>query len=293
MDKTELARLVTQEVLARIKGVPTSGDGPTCTLADVCSACGRCVIAREDAVRQFMHSGASRFSSSRGVGKVAEDLAQKIDHTLLKPEATEKQVEHLCTEAMEYGFYSVCVNPWCVPLCARTLRRSNVKVCTVIGFPLGATTPDTKAYETRNVIGEGAQECDMVINIGALKSGDYGLVERDIRGVVRAARSSTVVKVILETCLLTDEEKIKGCEIAKKAGADYVKTSTGFSTGGATAEDIALMRRTVGPEMGVKASGGVRSKEDAEKLVMAGATRIGASASVKIVSGKGASAGKY
>ena len=293
MDKTELARLVTQEVLARIRGVPASGEGPTCTMADICSGCGRCVIAREDAVRQFMHSGASRISASRGVGKVAEDLAQKIDHTLLKPEATEKLVENLCAEAMEYGFCSVCVNPWCVPLCARALRRSSVKVCTVIGFPLGATTPETKAYETRNVIGEGAQECDMVINIGALKSGDYGLVERDIRGVVRAARSSTVVKVILETCLLTDEEKVKGCEIAKKAGADYVKTSTGFSTGGATAEDIALMRRTVGPEMGVKASGGVRSREDAEKMVMAGATRIGASASVKIVSGKGTSAGKY
>ena len=169
MDKTELARLVTQEVLARIKGVPTSGDGPTCTLADVCSACGRCVIAREDAVRQFMHSGASRISASRGVGKVAEDLAQKIDHTLLKPDATEKQVKNLCAEAMEYGFCSVCVNPWFVPLCARALRRSGVKVCTVIGFPLGATTHETKAYETRNVIGEGAQECDMVINIGALK----------------------------------------------------------------------------------------------------------------------------
>ncbi|MCX6338657.1 MAG: deoxyribose-phosphate aldolase [Candidatus Aureabacteria bacterium] len=240
-----------------------------------------------------MHSGASRISASRGVGKVAEDLAQKIDHTLLKPDATEKQVKNLCAEAMEYGFCSVCVNPWCVPLCAKVLRRSGVKVCTVIGFPLGATTHETKAYETRNVIGEGAQECDMVINIGALKSGDYGLVERDIRGVVRAARSNTVVKVILETCLLTDEEKVRACEIAKKAGADYVKTSTGFSTGGATAEDIALMRRTVGPEMGVKASGGVRSKEDAENMVKAGATRIGASASVKIVSGKETGAEKY
>lgn len=293
MDKSELARLVTQEVLARIKGVPVSGDGPTCSVADICSACGRCVITREAAVRQFMSSGACRISASRGVGKVAGDLAQKIDHTLLKPEATEKQVENLCAEAVEYNFCSVCVNPWFVPLCAKLLRRSGVKVCTVIGFPLGATTPETKAYETRNVIGEGAEECDMVINVGALKSGDYGLVERDVRGVVRAARANTIVKVILETCLLTDEEKVKACEIAKKAGADYVKTSTGFSTGGATAEDIALMRKTVGPEMGVKASGGVRTKEDAENMVKAGATRIGASASVKIVSGKGGGGEKY
>lgn len=293
MDTTEIARLVTREVLARLKGVPVTGEAPTCTIADICSACGRCVIAREDTVRQFVRSGASRVSASRGVGKVAGDIAAMIDHTLLKPEATEAQIENLCREAVEYGFCSVCVNPWFVPLCARTLRRTPVKVCTVIGFPLGATTPETKAYETRDSVGEGAQECDMVINIGALKSGRYDFVERDIRGVVRAARPGTIVKVILETCLLSDEEKVKACEIAKKAGADYVKTSTGFSSGGATAEDIALMRRTVGSEMGVKASGGVRSREDAEKMVKAGATRIGASASVKIVSGKGPGAEKY
>jgi deoxyribose-phosphate aldolase len=293
MDTAELARIVTREVLARLKGVPASGEGPTCIMVDICSACGRCVSAREETVRQFMRSGASRISAARGVGKVADDLARTIDHTLLKPEATDAQVENLCREAMEYGFCSVCVNPWFVPLCARLLRRSSVKVCTVIDFPLGATTPETKAYETRDVIGEGAQECDMVINVGALKSRKYDLVERDVRGVVRAARPNTVVKVILETCLLTDEEKVKACEIAKRAGADYVKTSTGFSTGGATVEDIALMRRTVGAEMGVKASGGVRSREDAEKMVRAGATRIGASASIKIVSGRGASAEKY
>lgn len=293
MDTMELAQLVTREVLARLKGVPADGRGPTCTLADVCSACGRCVVTREDAVRQFIKSGATRISASGGVGKVADDLAQKIDHTLLKPEATEKQVEALCREAMEYHFCSVCVNPWFVPFCARLLRRSGVKVCTVIGFPLGATTAETKAFETREAIGEGAQECDMVLNIGALKSGDVALVERDVRGVVRAARQGTVVKVILETCLLTDEEKVTACQIAKKAGADYVKTSTGFSSGGATVEDIALMRKTVGPEMGVKASGGVRTKEDAEKMVKAGATRVGASASVKIVSGKGGGAEKY
>ncbi|MEI6633274.1 MAG: deoxyribose-phosphate aldolase [Chlamydiota bacterium] len=240
-----------------------------------------------------MSSGASRISASGGIGKVAGDLAGMIDHTLLKADATEKQVETLCREAAEYRFCSVCVNPWFVPLCAKLLRRTGVKVCTVIGFPLGASAPETKAYETRNAIGEGAQECDMVLNVGALKSGDYRLVEKDIRGVVRAAQGGTIVKVILETCLLTDAEKVKACEISKSAGADFVKTSTGFSTGGATAEDIALMRKTVGTEMGVKASGGVRSKEDAEKLVKAGATRLGASASIKIVSGKGGSGAAY
>jgi len=292
MDTEELARVVTREVLARLRGIPASGEGPTCSLADICSACGRCVTEREGDVREFMRRGAVRISAAKGIGKVADDLARAIDHTLLKPEATEAQVQNLCREAIEYGFCSVCVNPWFVPLCARILRRSGVKVCTVIGFPLGATTPETKAYETRNVIGEGAEECDMVINIGALKSGRDDFVERDIRGVVRAARPGTVVKVILETCLLTDEEKVKACLIAKRAGADYVKTSTGFSTGGATAEDIALMRKTVGSEMGVKASGGVRTREDAERMVKAGATRIGASASIKIVSGKGTAAGE-
>jgi len=293
MDTAELTQMVTREVLARLQGLGGAGGGATCARADICSACGRCVVAREETVRQFVRSGASRISTSGGIGKVAQDLALMIDHTLLKPEATEKQVENLCREAMEYGFCSVCVNPWFVPLCSKVLRRSGVKVCTVIGFPLGATTSDTKAYETRNVIGEGAHECDMVINIGALKSGDDSLVEKDIRGVVRAAGGNTVVKVILETCLLTNDEKVKACELAKRAGADFVKTSTGFSSGGATAEDIALMRKTVGEEMGVKASGGVRSREDAEKMVKAGATRIGASASVKIVSGKGAGGEKY
>lgn len=293
MDTGELARLVTKEVLARLKGAAGGGDGPTCGLAGICSACGRCATAREATVRQFMSGGVSRISSSAGIGKVANDLAGMIDHTLLKADATEKQVENLCREAAEYHFCSVCVNPWFVPLCAKLLRRTGVKVCTVIGFPLGATNPETKAYETRSTIGEGAQECDMVLNIGALKSGDLRLVEKDIRGVVRAAQGGTIVKVILETCLLTDAEKVKACEIAKLAGADFVKTSTGFSTGGATAEDIALMRKTVGAEMGVKASGGVRSKEDAEKLVKAGASRLGASAGIKIVSGKGGGGDKY
>lgn len=293
MDTAELARLVTQEVIARLGGMTAGGGEPTCAIADICSACGKCVVTREETVRQFVRNGASRISASRGVGKVADDLSSTIDHTLLKPEATEAQVENLCREAMEYGFYSVCVNPWFVPFCTRILRRSGVKVCTVIGFPLGATTPEAKAYETRDAIGEGADECDMVINVGALKSGRDDFVEKDIRSVVRAAGPNNVVKVILETCLLTDEEKVRACEIAKKAGADFVKTSTGFSTGGATVEDIILMRKAVGAEMGVKASGGVRTREDAEKMVKAGASRIGASASVKIVSGKGGGGKKY
>lgn len=293
MDTGELARLVTREVLARLKNGVATGSGPTCSLADICSACGQCATAREDTVRRFVANGAARISASSGIGKVASDLAGMIDHTLLKADATAKQVENLCREAAEYHFCSVCVNPWYVSLSAKLLRRTGVKVCTVIGFPLGAVSPEAKAFETRNAIGDGAQECDMVLNIGAMKSGDHRAVERDIRAVVRAAQGSTIVKVILETCLLTDAEKVKACEIAKSAGADFVKTSTGFSTGGATAEDIALMRKAVGPEMGVKASGGVRTKEDAEKMVKAGATRLGASASIKIVSGKGDGGEKY
>ncbi|MCX6348390.1 MAG: deoxyribose-phosphate aldolase [Candidatus Aureabacteria bacterium] len=209
-----------------------------------------------------------------------------IDHTLLKPNATRGEVEQLCAEAAAYRFASVCINPTWVELCAKLLRRSGVKVCTVIGFPLGATTTDTKAYETRNTIGQGATEVDMVINIGALKSKDYDRVKKDIAAVVRASGPQILVKVILETCLLSDEEKVQACELSKEAGADFVKTSTGFSTGGATAGDIALMRKTVGAEMGVKASGGVKSFEIAQEMVKAGATRLGASASLKIIRAK-------
>ena len=293
MDSAEIARIVTREVLARLGGVEASGRGASCTLAEICSACGQCASVRESSVRRIIRNGASRISASAGVGKVSGDIAGLIDHTLLKADATVPQVEALCKEAVTYGFCSVCINPWFVPLCAKLLRRSGVKVCTVIGFPLGATNSATKAFEARSAIGDGAQEVDMVINVGALKSGELDYVEEDIRGVVRAARPTTVVKVILETCLLTDEEKVTACRLSKRAGADFVKTSTGFGGGGATAEDVALMRRTVGAEMGVKASGGVRSLEDAEKMVKAGATRIGASASVKIVTGKTAGKGQY
>ncbi|MBI5501443.1 MAG: deoxyribose-phosphate aldolase [Deltaproteobacteria bacterium] len=214
------------------------------------------------------------------------DLARYIDHTLLKPDATEPEVRKLCEEARKHTFASVCVNPSWVGLCAKLLAGSPVKVCTVIGFPLGATTPTAKAVETRDAIANGAAEIDMVINVGALKSGDDDLVCRDIEGVVQAARGAAIVKVILETALLAREEKIKACLLAKRAGADFVKTSTGFSSGGATVEDIALMRETVGPAMGVKASGGIRDTATAAAMVAAGATRIGASASVAIVTGQ-------
>lgn len=208
-----------------------------------------------------------------------------IDHTLLKAETTKEQIKVLCEEAKEYGFASVCVNPTWVKYAAELLQGSDVKVCTVIGFPLGANTTETKAFETKNAIENGATEVDMVINIGALKDGDDELVERDIKAVVEAAKGKALTKVIIETCLLTEEEKVRACELSVKAGADYVKTSTGFSTGGATVEDVALMRKTVGPNIGVKASGGVRNTEDAQKMIEAGATRIGASAGVSIVKG--------
>ncbi|MBC1537941.1 deoxyribose-phosphate aldolase [Listeria seeligeri] len=213
-------------------------------------------------------------------------VAKMIDHTALKPDTTKEQILTLTKEASEYGFASVCVNPTWVKLSAEQLVDADSVVCTVIGFPLGANTPEVKAFEVKDAIQNGAKEIDMVINIGALKDKNDELVERDIRAVVEAAKGHALVKVIIETCLLTDEEKVRACEIAVKAGTDFVKTSTGFSTGGATAEDIALMRKTVGPNIGVKASGGIRTKEDVEKMIEAGATRIGASAGVAIVSGE-------
>lgn len=211
-------------------------------------------------------------------------LNKYIDHTLLKPDASQEQIETLIEEAKKYDFASVCVNPTWVNFAAQALKTTDVKVCTVIGFPLGANTPEIKAFETSDAIQNGANEVDMVINIGALKSRNFDLVKRDIRAVVEAAKG-TLVKVIIETCLLTDDEKVKACQIAQKAGADFVKTSTGFSTGGATVEDVALLRKTVGPDMGVKASGGARSYEDALAFIKAGATRIGASSGVAIMEG--------
>jgi deoxyribose-phosphate aldolase len=214
------------------------------------------------------------------------NLASYIDHTLLKQNATSEQIITLCQEAKEYQFASVCINPTHVRLCAELLRNSGVKVCTVIGFPLGANTTATKVFETQDAIQNGASEIDMVINIGALKNGDYSLVAKEISEIARATHSGdAILKVIIETCLLSEEEKVIACLLAKQAGADYVKTSTGFSTAGATLEDVALMRKVVGPEMGVKAAGGVRNLDDAENMISAGATRLGASAGVQIMQG--------
>lgn len=215
-----------------------------------------------------------------------DNLSKMIDHTLLRADATKNEITKLTKEAKKYEFASVCVNPTWVAYAAEQLANTNVKVCTVIGFPLGASTSATKAFEAKNAIEYGATEVDMVINIGALKDGDHELVEQDIKAVVDAAAGKALVKVIIETCILTDEEKKVACELAVKAGTDFVKTSTGFSTGGATAEDVALMRQTVGANIGVKASGAIRSLEDMQKMIAAGATRIGASSGVKIMEGE-------
>lgn len=234
-------------------------------------------------VERIVDAGAERIGIVLGSTATAHDWASLIDHTLLKPEATESDIKKLCDEAAQFGFASVCVNPAWVKTAAEFLRGTSVPVCTVIGFPLGATLPDVKAYEVRRAIFNGAQEVDMVINIGALKSGDDCLVEDDIRAVADAAHENGVLcKVIIETALLTDEEKVRACLASKNAGADFVKTSTGFAKGGATADDVALMRRTVGSALGVKASGGVKGIDDARAMFEAGATRIGASVGVKI-----------
>lgn len=234
-------------------------------------------------VERVVDAGASRIGIVLGETATARDWASLIDHTLLKPEASESDIRKLCDEAAKYGFASVCVNPVWVKKASMFLEGSGVPVCTVIGFPLGATLPDVKAFEARRAIFNGAKEVDMVINVGALKSGDDCAVEDDIRAVAEAAHENGVLcKVIIETALLTDEEKVRACLASRNAGADFVKTSTGFSKGGATVEDVSLMRRTVGKALGVKASGGVKGIADARKMFEAGATRIGASVGVKI-----------
>ena len=236
-----------------------------------------------DRLRGVIAAGATRLGL-HAAGGAAAGVASMIDHTLLKADATIRDIQTLCREAAEYGFASVCVNPTWVAECARLLRGSSVRVCSVVGFPLGATTPDTKHFETRRAIFDGAREIDMVINVGALKSGDLRLVERDIDAVAAPCREAGAVsKVIIEAALLADDEKVTACTLARAAGADFVKTSTGFGPGGATAADVALMRRVVGADMGVKAAGGVRDLEGLKAMVAAGATRIGASAGVRIV----------
>lgn len=258
--------------------------------AGACECCGaecrgHCAEKNPGAVRDFIAAGAGRIAHGLGGGPIAADVAKYIDHTLLKPEATIQQIEQLCKEAAQYGFASVCINPSYAQLASKLLKGSPVKVCTVAGFPLGTHVPEIKAMEARRSIREGAQEIDMVINIGALKSGDDDWVYRDIKAVTDACIDGRAVcKVIIECALLTDEEKVRACQIAKRARADFVKTSTGFSTGGATAADVALMAQAVaGTRMGVKAAGGIRNYEDLKKMVAAGASRIGASAGVAIL----------
>jgi len=283
-----LTEVVTREILSVLtedEKMITSQNGGYCKVECVDDLC---VTTCFDEIGQVINAGAERITST--FGSLPDDLstAQYIDHTLLKPDATHDQVTQLCKEAHEYKFASVCVNPTNVKLCADLLKDSPVKVCSVIGFPLGAGLPETKTFEAEQALKDGATEIDMVINIGALKDRNLDLVARDILAVVNPVRAAgALLKVIIETSLLTDEEKQIVCLLAKEAGANFVKTSTGFSTGGATAEDVALMRHTIGPLMGVKASGGVRSKEDLDKMVRAGATRIGASAGVRIVQGNG------
>ncbi len=266
---------------------PHHAPGPVVDLGSLdvchpCSTCGGCVARRPKTVRSMVANGAARISTTQGWLPDESDIASLIDHTLLKPDAEREQVGTLCREAVEHGFATVCVNPTWVRFCAEKLRGSRVLVCTVVGFPLGATLSEVKAYETARAIREGAGEIDMVINVGELKSGNHKAVEKDIRAVVEACGPRVLTKVIIETCLLTREEKIAACRLAKNAGAGYVKTSTGFSSGGATVEDIRLMRETVGEDLGVKASGGIRELDTALLMVEAGATRLGTSASVKI-----------
>lgn len=260
-----------------------------------CAGWERNVVDQPTAVNNIITNGAERIAAGIGVEvqKIDQKVARMIDHTLLKPDATPDEIRTLCSEARTYSFASVCINPCYVKMCRDLLRGSVVKVCTVIGFPLGSTTTEVKRAEAEQAIQNGAEEIDMVINVGMLKQGEYDYVFNDINQVVLAGKRSRVLsKVIIETALLTDEEKIKACVLSKKAKADFVKTSTGFSKGGATAGDIALMRLVVGSDMGVKASGGVRTAEDARAMIASGADRIGASASVKIVSG-GVGEGSY
>ncbi len=267
LDRELLIELITNEVLNTIAGQLDRCDTP-------------------EGVRHVVVNGADRVAFHGDASQVPVDLAKYIDHTALKPETTADEIDTLCREADQYKFASVCVNPTWVKRAANNLRGADVTVCSVIGFPFGATTAEIKAMETRRAIRDGAREVDMVINIGALKSGDQATVLTDIEKVVDSAHEAgAIVKVILETSLLTDEEKVIASSLAKRAKADFVKTSTGFAGGGATVYDVALMRETVGPDMGVKASGGVRTKSDVENMIAAGASRIGASAGVQIISG--------
>lgn len=299
MTTEELDRLVAQigeEVLARTAGVtkpvPTKGEGLNIPEL-VCPGCvGRCVQTCASKTRTIVAAGADRVSASERLTKIDPSIASLIDHTLLRPDATAADIRKVCAEAGKYGFASVCVNPYWVPLVAKELGGSPVKVCTVAGFPLGANASAIKAAEAAGAIQSGAQEIDMVLNVGELRGGNYDAVKSDIAAVVEVShRGGAIVKVILETALLDDNQKAIACTLSRLAGADFVKTSTGFGPHGATAHDVALMRSAVGPDMGVKAAGGIRTLEDLRNMTAAGASRIGASASVKIVEAAGSPPG--
>ena len=274
---------MTREELQRIVDVIVQELAATGRPAIRCACHGVVDDCCPDRLSGVLDAGATRVGL-HAAGGAPTGVAGMIDHTLLKPDATRQQIEELCREAAQFKFATVCVNPTWVATCARLLQGSGVLVCSVVGFPLGATTADVKGYETQRAIFDGAREIDTVINVGALKSGDLRTVEKDIEAVVAPCRAcGALSKVIIEAALLTDDEKVTACTLAKAAGADYVKTSTGFGPGGATAADVALMRRVVGAEMGVKAAGGVRDFESVKAMIAAGATRVGASAGVKIV----------
>ena len=290
MDAEELDRLVAQigeEILARASGLrPVSSGGEGLNIPEmVCPGCTqRCPQTCAKKSKDILAAGADRLSASDKLTNIDRSIAASIDHTLLRPEATEAEIRKLAKEARKYEFASVCVNPYWVPVVAAELKGSPVKVCTVVGFPLGANSTAIKVAETEAAIRVGAQEIDMVINIGELRGGNFDVVRQDIQAVVQAAhRGGAIVKVILETALLDDNQKAMGCTLSKLAGAEFVKTSTGFGPHGATVHDVALMRHAVGAEMGVKASGGIRTLDDVKNMTAAGATRIGASASVKII----------
>lgn len=282
-NRQQLVDEITRRVLS-VLGTPDAQDRcPDC--------CGSCAAHCSDKVRGIVAEGAGRINYQGDGAQVPSDLARFIDHTLLKPDTTPQDIDKLCREARDYRFAAVCVNPVWVQRASRNLRGSGVKIASVVGFPLGANATDVKVLETRRALRDGAREIDMVLNVGALKAGDHEFVRKDIARVAEACREvGAVSKVILETVLLTDEEKVIACRLAQQARADFVKTSTGFGGGGATVFDVALMRETVGPSLGVKASGGIRTTEDAEQMIAAGATRIGASAGISIVGG--GSAGK-
>lgn len=287
----ELVELITRRVAEKLQAMgvaPSIAAAQSCCTnsKESCTNCGQCVVKKPDAVNNIINLGAARIGASSGIAsQVDVRLASMIDHTILKPEATQAELTKVCEEAIKYKFATVCVNSSNIPFVARMLKNSGVKPIAVVGFPLGAATSQAKAFEAKEAIRAGAEEIDMVINIGALKSKDYKTVYEDIKQVVEASKPY-IVKVILETSNLDHDEKVIACALSKTAGAAFVKTSTGFASGGATVEDIMLMRKIVGEDMHVKASGGIRTKEDAEAMIKAGADRIGASASVAIVTGK-------